>query len=129
MKLIKRGKDNTSTEYKFIHNGYEDKRSYMNIRLRNRAEEFLFTLYMVEDHGTKGGYNVIDESDEELAILLMFREHLAEIKDWNRKDDEKDSNSKTIEIKGFSWRSETNENRLTENKRENRRINTSWKKL
>ena len=39
-------------------------------------------------------YNVNNQSAEELAISLMFREHLAEIKDWNRKDDENDSNTK-----------------------------------
>lgn len=44
MKLIKQGKDGTFTEYVLIHNGYEDKRRYMNIRLRNRTEE-LINLY------------------------------------------------------------------------------------
>ena len=41
MKLIKKGKDGSFTEYAFIHNGYEDKRRYMNIRLRNRTEELI----------------------------------------------------------------------------------------
>ena len=44
MKLIKRGKDGTFTEYVFIHNGYEDTRRYMNIRLRNRTVE-LISIY------------------------------------------------------------------------------------
>ncbi len=50
---------------------------------------------------------MIDQSAEELAKSLMFREHLMEIKDWYRKDDENDGNSKTTEIKGSS-RSKTN---------------------
>lgn len=41
IKLIKKGKDGSFTEYAFIHNGYEDKRRYMNIRLRNRTEELI----------------------------------------------------------------------------------------
>ena len=41
MKLIKKGKDDTFTEYAFIYGGYEDKRRYMNIRLRNRTEELI----------------------------------------------------------------------------------------
>jgi len=55
MKMIKRGKDCTFTEYAFIHNGYEDKRRYMNIRLRNRTEE-LIGLYFakVENQSTRG---------------------------------------------------------------------------
>ena len=60
---------------------------------------------------------MINQSAEKLAISMMFREHLAELKDWYREDD---SNSKITEIKGYSWRSETNENR---------RVNISWKKL
>ena len=41
LKLIKKGKDGSFTEYAFIHNGYEDIRRYMNIRLRNRTEELI----------------------------------------------------------------------------------------
>ena len=45
---------------------------------------------------------MIDQSAEELAISLMFREHLAELRDWYRKNDENDSNFKTTNIKGCS---------------------------
>jgi hypothetical protein len=38
MKLIKSGKDGTFTDYAFIHGAYEDKRRYLNIRLRNRTK-------------------------------------------------------------------------------------------
>ena len=48
LKLIKKGKDVTFTEYAFIHNGYEDIRRYMNIRLRNRTEE------LINDYFEKG---------------------------------------------------------------------------
>ncbi|KAA0965886.1 hypothetical protein FQ087_06370 [Sporosarcina sp. ANT_H38] len=41
MKLIKNGKNGTFTEYTFIHSGYEDKRRYLNVRLRNRTEELI----------------------------------------------------------------------------------------
>ena len=41
LKLVKKGKDGSFTEYAFIHNGYEDIRRYMNIRLRNRTEELI----------------------------------------------------------------------------------------
>ena len=41
MELIKRGNDGTFTEYEFIHEGYSDKRRYLNVRLRNRTEELL----------------------------------------------------------------------------------------
>ncbi|WWS90503.1 hypothetical protein V6B14_22025 (plasmid) [Sporosarcina psychrophila] len=47
MKLIKKGKDDTFTEYLFIHGGYEDIRRYMNIRLRNRTEE-LISIYFTK---------------------------------------------------------------------------------
>ena len=55
MKLIKKGKDDTFTEYAFIHGGYEDKRRYMNIRLRNRTEE-LINIYFTKsgNQHTKG---------------------------------------------------------------------------
>lgn len=48
LKLVKKGKDVTFTEYAFIHNGYEDVRRYMNIRLRNRTEE------LINDYFEKG---------------------------------------------------------------------------
>ncbi len=55
MKLIKKGKDDTFTEYAFIHGGYEDKRRYMNIRLRNRTEELISIYFaMVENQGIRG---------------------------------------------------------------------------
>ncbi|MEK4715219.1 hypothetical protein [Sporosarcina sp. FSL K6-5500] len=41
LKLVKKGKDGSFIEYAFIHNGYEDIRRYMNIRLRNRTEELM----------------------------------------------------------------------------------------
>ena len=41
LKLNKRGKDDSFTEYAFIHGGYEDIRRYLNIRLRNRTEELI----------------------------------------------------------------------------------------
>jgi len=45
MKMIKKGKDGSFTEYAFIHNGYEDIRRYMNIRLRNRTEELISVYF------------------------------------------------------------------------------------
>ncbi len=55
MKLIKKGKDGTFTEYAFIHNGYEDKRRYMNIRLRNRTEELISIYFaMVGNQSNRG---------------------------------------------------------------------------
>lgn len=41
MKVIRSKTDNTFTEYVFIHEGYEDHRRYLNVRLRNRTEELL----------------------------------------------------------------------------------------
>lgn len=41
LKLNKRTKDDTFTEYALIHGGYEDHRRYLNLRLRNRTEELL----------------------------------------------------------------------------------------
>jgi len=40
-KLQKGEVDDTFTEYIFLHNGYEDPRKYLNVRLRNRTEELL----------------------------------------------------------------------------------------
>lgn len=62
---------------------------------------------------------MIDQSAEELAISLMFREHLAELRDWYRKNDENGSTSKTTEIKGGSGRPKTNRNICSLNWREN----------
>ncbi|KAA0944051.1 hypothetical protein FQ087_18165 [Sporosarcina sp. ANT_H38] len=55
MKLIKKGKGDTFTEYVLIHNGYEDIRRYLNVRLRNRTEE-LINVYFASagNHSTKG---------------------------------------------------------------------------
>lgn len=44
LKLIKKGKDSTFTEYAFVIEDHEDSRRYLNIRLRNRTEE-LMNLY------------------------------------------------------------------------------------
>ncbi|AMQ06568.1 hypothetical protein [Sporosarcina psychrophila] len=52
LKLIKKGKDGSFTEYAFIHNGYEDIRRYMNIRLRNRTEE-LINEYFAKSENSK----------------------------------------------------------------------------
>lgn len=41
MKLIKKSKDSTFTEYVFVYSGNEDSRRYLNIRLRNRTEELM----------------------------------------------------------------------------------------
>jgi hypothetical protein len=45
MKTIKGVNDGTFTEFTFIHAGYEDKRRYLNHRLRNRTEE-LMSVYL-----------------------------------------------------------------------------------
>lgn len=41
MKVIRRSTDELFTEYMFLHDGYEDSRRYLNVRLRNRTEELL----------------------------------------------------------------------------------------
>lgn len=41
MKLNKLGNDGTFTEYEFFYGNYEQKRRYLNVRLRNRTEELL----------------------------------------------------------------------------------------
>ncbi|MEK3935904.1 hypothetical protein MKY41_11305 [Sporosarcina sp. FSL W7-1349] len=49
MKVIKGGNDGTFTEYSFLHDGYEDSRKYLNVRLRNRTEELMSVYFaMVE---------------------------------------------------------------------------------
>ena len=48
MKLEKGVSDETFTEYIFFHNGYEDPRRYLNVRLRNRSEELL-SVYLAEN--------------------------------------------------------------------------------
>ncbi|KAA0965131.1 hypothetical protein FQ087_02110 [Sporosarcina sp. ANT_H38] len=53
MKLIKKGKDGSFTDYTFIHGGYVDHRRYLNVRLRNRTEE-LINEYFV----TTGNQNI-----------------------------------------------------------------------
>ncbi|WP_342510620.1 hypothetical protein MKY34_11390 [Sporosarcina sp. FSL K6-1522] len=44
MKLIKKSKDSTFTEYAFVHGDNEDTRRYLNVRLRNHTEE-LMSIY------------------------------------------------------------------------------------
>lgn len=41
MKLLKGKSEGIFTEYIFMHNGYEDSRNYLNVRLRNRTEELM----------------------------------------------------------------------------------------
>ncbi|MBY0223531.1 hypothetical protein ABZ756_08010 [Mammaliicoccus sciuri] len=41
MKVIRQSSDELFTEYLFVHDGYEDYRRYLNVRLRNRTEELL----------------------------------------------------------------------------------------
>jgi len=41
MRIIKGNRDDSCTEYTFFYGGYEQHRRYLNVRLRNRAEELL----------------------------------------------------------------------------------------
>lgn len=41
MKLVQGKREGIFTEYIFIHNGYEDRRNYANVRLRNHTEELM----------------------------------------------------------------------------------------
>jgi hypothetical protein len=41
MKIIKGNRDKDCTEYSFFYGGYEQRRRYLNVRLRNRTEELL----------------------------------------------------------------------------------------
>lgn len=41
VKIIKGNRDDSVTEYTFYFGGYEKHRRYLNVRLRNRTEEFL----------------------------------------------------------------------------------------
>ena len=41
MRVIRHATDDLFTEYLFWHDGYEDVRRYLNVRLRNRCEELL----------------------------------------------------------------------------------------
>ncbi|WP_255551047.1 hypothetical protein [Sporosarcina sp. E16_8] len=55
MRVIKGGNDGTFTEYKFIHNGHEDTRRYMNVRLRNLKEELIHVKFAkIENPNLKG---------------------------------------------------------------------------
>lgn len=45
MRVIRHSTDELFTEYVFLHDGYQDKRRYLNVRLRNRSEELL-NLYI-----------------------------------------------------------------------------------
>jgi hypothetical protein len=47
MRIVKGSNDGTFTEYKFIYKGHEDKRRYLNVRLRNRTEE-LINIYFTK---------------------------------------------------------------------------------
>lgn len=47
MKVLRGKRDDTFTEYIFFHEGYEDHRRYLNLRLRNRVEE-LVRIYFAE---------------------------------------------------------------------------------
>ena len=47
LKLIKKGKDSTFTDYVFISGGHEETRRYLNVRLRNRTEE-LISIYFAK---------------------------------------------------------------------------------
>ncbi len=47
MKVVRSKTDNTFTEYVFTHEGYEDHRRYLNVRLRNRTEELLGIYFAV----------------------------------------------------------------------------------
>ena len=45
MKVVRQSTDELFTEYIFLHDGYQDIRRYLNVRLRNRSEELL-NLYI-----------------------------------------------------------------------------------
>lgn len=47
MKLLKGDSDDTFTTFIFLYGGYEDKRRYLNVRLKNRTEE-LIELYLMK---------------------------------------------------------------------------------
>lgn len=47
MKLIKSDSDDTFTAFIFLYGGYEDRRRYLNARLKNRTEE-LIELYLMK---------------------------------------------------------------------------------
>ena len=49
MKVIKKGKEGSFTEYAFVHGGYEDLRRYLNVRLRNRTEELISVYFAKVD--------------------------------------------------------------------------------
>lgn len=46
MKLIRGSVDDTFTEYIFLYHGREERRRYLNLRLKNRTEELL-ELYLM----------------------------------------------------------------------------------
>ena len=41
MKLVRGANDGSFTEFTFIYDGYEDRRRYLNVRLRNHSGELL----------------------------------------------------------------------------------------
>ena len=49
MQVIKQGSDDTFTEYLFIHSGYEDRRRYLNVRLRSRTEELMSEYFAMKN--------------------------------------------------------------------------------
>ncbi|MEK3934000.1 hypothetical protein MKY41_01665 [Sporosarcina sp. FSL W7-1349] len=53
MRVEKGGNDGTFTEYIFFYSGYEDPRSYLNVRLKNRSEE-LMNVYLDKATVDKG---------------------------------------------------------------------------
>lgn len=53
LKLTKGDKDDFATQYIFHHKGYQEKRRYMNLRLRNRTEELL-SVYLAKATSTNG---------------------------------------------------------------------------
>ncbi len=55
MKVIKVKNDGTFTDYTFLSGGFEDHRRYLNVRLRNRTQEFM-SIYFAKsgNQHTKG---------------------------------------------------------------------------
>lgn len=45
MRVLRGQRDNTFTEYIFYHGGYEERRRYLNLRIRNRVEELLCVYF------------------------------------------------------------------------------------
>ncbi|AQQ52582.1 SNARE domain-containing protein [Planococcus lenghuensis] len=45
MKVLRGKRDDTFTEYIFHHGGYEQRRRYLNLRIRNRVEELICVYF------------------------------------------------------------------------------------